>query len=348
MQATPDAVPEPDAAADTADGTSPRPSDRHVPVMLAECLDLLLPALQRPGAIYVDATLGMAGHACAVLAAAPQAHLIGFDRDRAALDLAAQRLHEDGFADRVDLVHATYDRIPYVLADRGSTADAVMMDLGLSSFQIDTAERGFSYSVDAPLDMRMDPDSDGPTAADLLADTEERELARILKTYGDERFAGRIAQRVVRTRVDTPIRRSGQLVELVERAIPAASRVHGGHPAKRTFQALRIAVNDELSLLSSAIDGALDAVGVGGRVVVESYHSGEDRLVKTAFSRRTHSSAPAGLPVELEEHRPTFSALTRGALQADDHEREHNPRSGSVRLRGVERVRPAVDRHGVK
>jgi 16S rRNA (cytosine1402-N4)-methyltransferase len=340
-------IPDPDAQPTTGDTVPPRPSDRHVPVMLTRCLDLLLPALRRPGAVYVDATLGMAGHASAVLEAAPQARLIGFDRDLAALDLAADRLREAGFGERIDLVHATYDRIPQELSARGLVADAVMMDLGLSSFQIDTPERGFSYAVDAPLDMRMDPDSGGPTAADLLAGTDERELARILKTYGDERFAGRIAQRIVRTRQDAPILRSGQLVELVERAIPAAARAHGGHPAKRTFQALRIAVNDELSLLSQAVDGALDAVAVGGRVVVESYHSGEDRLVKTAFSRRTHSSAPAGLPVELEEHRPTFSALTRGALQADDEERGNNPRSASVRLRAVERVRPAVDRPGV-
>lgn len=316
-------------------------SDRHTPVMLEECLELLLPALPPHEAVYVDATLGMAGHATAVLAAAPQARLIGIDRDRAALNLARRHLTEVGYADRIELVHATYDEIPAILAEREVRADAVMMDLGLSSFQIDTIERGFSYASDAPLDMRMDPDAGGPTAADLLRERSEQEIARILRTYGDERFAGRIAHRIVGERTQAPITRSRELVELLEHAIPGAGRTGGGHPAKRTFQALRIAVNDELALLADAIDGALEAVRVGGRVVVESYHSGEDRLVKTAFARRTHSSAPPGLPVELPEHHPTFTALTRGALHAGPEEKQHNPRSASVRLRAVERIRPA-------
>jgi 16S rRNA (cytosine1402-N4)-methyltransferase len=315
--------------------------DRHAPVMLQACIDLLSPALSEPGSVYVDATLGMGGHASAVLAACPQSRLIGIDRDTAALDLARERLSREGFADRIVLVHATYDAIPEVLAERGLTASAVMMDLGLSSFQIDTAERGFSYAADAPLDMRMDPASGGPTAADLLRDLDEKELARILREYGDERFAPRIARRIVAERAERPLARSGELVDLLDRAIPAASRAHGGHPAKRSFQALRIAVNDELAILTRAIDGALDSVGVGGRVVVESYHSGEDRLVKSALGRRTRSSAPPDLPFELEEHKPTFAALTRGALQADEAERESNPRSASVRLRAAERLRPA-------
>ncbi|MBK0330523.1 16S rRNA (cytosine(1402)-N(4))-methyltransferase RsmH [Brachybacterium sp. MASK1Z-5] len=318
-----------------------RAQDRHAPVMLQACVDLLSPALVEPGSVYVDATLGMGGHASAVLAACPHSRLIGIDRDTAALELARERLAQDGFADRIDLVHATYDAIPEVLAERGLTASAVMMDLGLSSFQIDTSERGFSYAADAPLDMRMDPASGGPTAADLLRDLDEKELARILREYGDERFAPRIARRIVSERAEHPLERSGELVDLLDRAIPAASRAHGGHPAKRSFQALRIAVNDELAILARAIDGALDSVGVGGRVVVESYHSGEDRLVKTALARRTRSSAPPDLPFELEEHKPTFAALTRGALQADEAERESNARSASVRLRAAERLRPA-------
>jgi 16S rRNA (cytosine1402-N4)-methyltransferase len=316
-------------------------ADRHDPVMLDECVDLLAPALRTPGSVYVDATLGMAGHATAVLDACPTARLIGIDRDTAALELARARLEQAGHGDRIELVHATYDAIPEVLGERDLTAAAVMMDLGLSSFQIDTAERGFSYSADAPLDMRMDPASGGPTAADLLRDLEEREIARILREYGDERFAGRIARRIVAERLDRPLLRSGDLVDLLDRAIPAASRAHGGHPAKRSFQALRIAVNDELAILARAVDGALDSVDVGGRVVVESYHSGEDRLVKAALSRRTHSSAPPDLPFELEEHKPTFRALTRGARQAEEDERARNPRSASVRLRAVERLRPA-------
>jgi len=326
---------------------SERPAeDRHVPVLLETSVELLAPALQEPGAIHIDATLGMGGHAAAVLLAAPQAHLVGIDRDPQALALARERLDREGVGRRATLVHATYDQIPDVLEDLGLPgAHGVMMDLGLSSFQIDTADRGFSYAVDAPLDMRMDPSSDGPTAADLLADLPEAELARILRDLGDERFAKRIARRLVEQRQSAPLTRSGELVELLERAIPAASKASGGHPAKRTFQALRIAVNEELEILASAIESALDSLHVGGRIVVESYHSGEDRLVKTAFARRTRSSAPPGLPVELEEHRPTFSPLVRGALQADDHERGSNSRAASVRLRALTRTRLAERAH---
>lgn len=313
---------------------------RHTPVLLRTCVDLLAPALARPGAVCVDATLGMAGHAVALLDAAPDARLIGIDRDPQALELARARLDRAGHAGRIDLVHATYDEIPSILAARGLRhADAVMMDLGLSSFQIDTPERGFSYTGDAPLDMRMDTD-EGPTAADLLAQADEAEIARILHEYGDERFSRRIAQRIVEARETEPLTHSAQLVALLEAAIPAASKASGGHPAKRTFQALRIAVNRELEILTRALDGALDSLAVGGRIVVESYHSGEDRLVKTAFGRRTRSSAPAGLPVELEEHRPTFTPLVRGAIRADEHEQSANPRSASVRLRALERTRP--------
>lgn len=317
--------------------------ERHVPVLRAESVELLVPALQHPGAVYVDATLGMGGHAQAVLEAAPDARLVGIDRDAAALGLARERLERHGLGDRIELVHATYDEIPAVLDRLGhAAADAIMMDLGLSSFQIDTAERGFSYAGDAPLDMRMDTDSDGPTAADLLRDLPEAEIARILRVYGDERFAKRIAKRIVETREQNPLTRSGHLVALLDAAIPAASKASGGHPAKRTFQALRIAVNDELTILTDALEGALDALAVHGRIVVEAYHSGEDRLVKTAFARRTRSSAPPGLPVELEEHRPRFVSVVRGALRADEAEREHNPRAASVRLRALERI--AADR----
>jgi len=326
---------------------SERPAeDRHVPVLLQTSVDLLAPALQEPGAIHVDATLGMGGHASAVLRAAPQARLVGIDRDPQALALARERLDRDGVGERATLVHATYDQIPEVLADLGLPgAHGVMMDLGLSSFQIDTADRGFSYAVDAPLDMRMDPSSEGPTAADLLRDLPEAEIARILRDLGDERFAKRIARRLVELRESAPLTRSGELVELLERAIPAASKASGGHPAKRTFQALRIAVNEELEILASAIESALDCLHIDGRIVVESYHSGEDRLVKTAFTRRTRSSAPPGFPVELEEHKPTFAPLVRGALQADDDERGSNSRAASVRLRALTRIRSAERAH---
>ena len=327
--------------------TDARPAEeRHLPVLLATSVDLLVPALQEPGSVYLDATLGMGGHAAAVLQAAPQARLVGIDRDPQALELARQRLDRAGVGDRATLVHATYDRIPEVLEELDLPGvHGVMMDLGLSSFQIDTSERGFSYSVDAPLDMRMDPSSDAPSAADLLRDLPESEIARILHELGDERFSRRIARRIVEQREIAPLTRSGELVELLDRAIPAASKASGGHPAKRTFQALRIAVNEELEILVSALESALDALLVDGRILVESYHSGEDRLVKTAFARRTRSSAPPGLPVELEEHRPTFAPLVRGALQADEVEREGNPRAASVRLRALTRTRPAKRAH---
>ena len=326
---------------------SDRPAEqRHVPVLLDTSVQLLAPALQDAGAVHVDATLGMGGHAAAVLHAAPRAHLVGIDRDPQALALARERLDREGVGERATLVHATYDQIPEVLEDLGLPgAHGVMMDLGLSSFQIDTADRGFSYAVDAPLDMRMDTSSDGPTAADLLRDLPEAEIARILRDLGDERFAKRIARRVVQQRESAPLTRSGELVALLERAIPAASKASGGHPAKRTFQALRIAVNEELEILASAVESALDCLHVDGRIVVESYHSGEDRLVKTAFTRRIRSSAPPGLPVELEEHKPTFSPLVRGALQADEHERGSNSRAASVRLRALTRTRPAERAH---
>lgn len=329
---------------ETTDG--PPAHGRHVPVLLATSVELLVPALQEAGAIYVDATLGMGGHAAAVLRAAPQAQLVGIDRDPEALELARKRLENDGVGDRATLVHATYDEIPDVLRELDLPgAHAVMMDLGLSSFQIDTTDRGFSYAADAPLDMRMDTDSEGPTAADLLRELPEAEISRILHDLGDERFARRIAHRIVQQRETAPLTRSGELVALLDRAIPGASKASGGHPAKRTFQALRIAVNEELEILASALESALDCLHVGGRIVVESYHSGEDRLVKTAFARRTQSSAPPGLPVELEEHVPTFTPLVRGALKADDAERDTNSRAASVRLRALTRTRPARRGH---
>lgn len=326
-----------------ADTVTARAEDRHVPVLRDACVELLVPALQHEGAVYVDATLGMAGHAVAILDAAPGARLLGIDRDAQALALAEDRLRRAGHGDRITLVHTTYDEIPAALAEHGiDQADAIMMDLGLSSLQIDTAERGFSYASDAPLDMRMDTDSDGPTAADLLQELPEAEISRILHEYGDEKFARRIASRIVAVRGNRPLERSADLVAVCDAAVPAAAKQRGSHSAKRTFQALRIAVNDELRILERAIDGALDSLAVGGRIAVESYHSGEDRIVKAAFGRRTRSSAPAGLPVELEEHRPTFSALVRGALQADEAERADNPRAASVRLRALERIRPSA------
>lgn len=312
--------------------------DRHVPVLLERCVALLAPALEQPGSVLLDATLGMGGHTEAVLAACPQAHVVGLDRDPHAIALATERLRP--FAARFRAVHAVYDEIPAVLAAAGvSQVRGVLMDLGVSSLQIDEADRGFAYAQDAPLDMRMDP-ADPLTAADVLNTYPERELTRILREYGEERFAGRIARAVVARRARTPFRRSTELVELVREAIPAAARHAGGNPAKRTFQALRIEVNHELEVLRRALPAAVEALAVGGRIVVLAYHSLEDRLVKNELARGATSSAPPDLPVEPETHRPYLRLLTRGAEQAPPEEVERNPRSASVRLRAAERVRP--------
>lgn len=305
-------------------------AERHVPVLAARCLDLLRPALADGGTL-VDATLGMGGHSELVLREIPAARVIGIDRDAEAIALASARLASHG--ERFRAVRTTYDRIADVA---GQGVEAVLMDLGVSSLQLDETNRGFSYGQDAPLDMRMDP-STGESAADLLARAPESELRTILHRFGEERFAARIAREIVRVRADHRIERSGELVDIVRRSIPAAARRHGGNPAKRTFQALRIAVNRELEILAAALPAALDALLPGGRIVVLSYHSLEDRIVKQELHRRSTSSAPPGLP-ELDEHRPTFRLLTRGAELADEAEIAANPRSSSVRLRAAERI----------
>jgi 16S rRNA (cytosine1402-N4)-methyltransferase len=312
-------------------------SPAHVPVLLDRVVALVAPALERPGSVLVDATLGLGGHTEAVLSRCPEARVIGIDRDPHALERSRERLA--GFGERVTLVHAVYDEIADVLADEGlAHVDGVLFDLGVSSMQLDLRDRGFSYAEDAPLDMRMD-DSTGMTAAEVLNSYPVGELARILRDYGEERFARRIAERIVRARDEEPFDRSGRLVELVRDAIPAATRRTGGNPAKRTFQALRIEVNDELAVLRRALPAAVDAVGIGGRVVVMSYHSLEDRLTKRVFAENSRSDAPPDLPVVPEEHQPILRLVTRGAEKASDAEVAANPRARSVRLRAAERVR---------
>jgi S-adenosyl-methyltransferase mraW len=212
------------------------------------------------------------------------------------------------------------------------------MDLGVSSLQLDRDERGFSYSRDAPLDMRMDR-ARGRTAADVLAGEPAGELERMLREYGEERFAARIASGIVRARERAPVVRTGQLARIVRESIPAPARRSGGNPCKRTFQALRIAVNDELAVLERAVPRAVEAIAVGGRIAVESYHSLEDRIVKREFAKGAASSSPAGLPVELEGHEPYLRLLTRGAVKATAQEAAANPRSASVRLRAAEKLR---------
>jgi 16S rRNA (cytosine1402-N4)-methyltransferase len=308
----------------------------HEPVMLDRVLALFAPALGDRDAVLVDATLGLGGHADALLSEHPSLRLIGLDRDPEALDRSRDRLARHG--SRVHLVHAVYDRMPEVLADLGlAKVDGVLFDLGVSSMQLDMRERGFAYSTDAPLDMRMDPTA-GITAADVLNTYPVAELTRVLREYGEERFAHRIARAVVAEREREPFRTSERLVKLVYDAVPAATRRTGGHPAKRTFQALRIEVNGELEALRRALPAALDALAVGGRIVVESYHSLEDRMVKRALAERARSRTPEGLPVELAGHGPELRLLTRGAEQASEEEARRNPRAKPVKLRAAERI----------
>jgi len=314
--------------------------DTHVPVLRDRVLALVSPPLE-PGdpprpAVFLDATLGLGGHSEAVLMACPQARVIGLDRDSHALERSRIRL--EPFGERVTFVQAVYDEIREVLSTLGLTkVDAVLFDLGVSSMQLDSRARGFAYAEDAPLDMRMD-DGAGLTAADVLNTYPVAELARILRAYGEERFARRIAESIEREREREPFTRSARLVALIREAIPAAARRTGGHPAKRTFQALRIEVNDELTVLRRAIPEAIAAIGPGGRVVVLSYHSLEDRLVKRTFTKHTTSDLPPDLPFVPAGHEPALRLVTRGAEQASPEEVATNPRAASVRLRAVERV----------
>jgi 16S rRNA (cytosine1402-N4)-methyltransferase len=317
-------------------------AERHVPVLRERCVNLLAPSIERAveaagRAVVVDATLGMGGHSEEMLRRFPRLHLIGIDRDEQALSLAGARLAE--FQDRTDLVHAVYDQIDEVLAELGVDGiDGALFDLGVSSLQLDERERGFAYSYDAPLDMRMDT-SRGMTAADVVNSYSQEDLVRIIRMWGEEKFAGRIAAAIVATRETAPFTTTGQLVDAIRNVVPAAAARTGGHPAKRTFQALRIEVNEELHVLERAIPAAMDALALGGRLVVMSYHSLEDKIVKGYFAAGSRSSAPLGFPVELEEHKAQFKRLTKGTEVPTEEEINENPRAASARLRAVERIR---------
>ncbi|MFZ0531503.1 MAG: 16S rRNA (cytosine(1402)-N(4))-methyltransferase RsmH [Propionicimonas sp.] len=311
------------------------PATLHVPVMADRIVSLLAPALAAPGAVYVDGTLGLGGHSARVLAACPDARLVGIDRDPTAIELAAQRLAP--FGDRVELYHAIYHELPAVLAEAGVKAvQAILLDLGLSSMQIDRRDRGFAYAVDAPLDMRMDPDAE-LSAATIVNTWSAAELARILRIYGEERYARRIADRIVAARADAPFTSSARLVAVISDALPAAVRHTGGHPAKRTFQALRIVVNDELASLAGVLPAGLAALAPGGRMAVLAYHSGEDRLVKQAFVRASSDRVPPGVPAVPAGYAAEFTVLTRGAERPTPAEIDDNPRAASARLRAITR-----------
>jgi 16S rRNA (cytosine1402-N4)-methyltransferase len=320
----------------------------HVPVLVGRVTALLAPALTGQGAVLIDATLGRAGHALALLEACPGLLLIGIDADLAAIGAARELLAP--YSDRVTLVHARYDEIPAIVArqdqmrqDRGSQHQimGLLFDLGVSSPQLDDPERGFAYAREAPLDMRMDRTADR-TAADIVNGYPAAELARVLRDYGEERFARRIADALVRERAHEPITSTQRLSAIVKDAIPAATRRTGGNPAKRTFQALRIEVNDELGTLRRALPAALDILAVGGRVVVLAYHSLEDRIVKTELVRRSRDQTPPGLPVTPAHAAPQFRLLTRGAERPDSEELTANPRAASARLRAAERINQAA------
>ncbi len=315
-------------------------STRHIPVMRDRVLALLAPALETPGAVLVDATLGLGGHAEQALTQFPGIHLVGLDRDPEALRLSGERLAP--FSGRTTLVHAVYDELPEVLASLGiPSVQGILFDLGVSSMQLDEIDRGFSYANDAPLDMRMDPTTE-LTAAEILNTYAAGDIVRVLREYGEEKFATRIVSRIVDERAREPFTNSARLVELIRESIPQAARRTGGNPAKRTFQALRIEVNGELEVLRAAIPAALHSLSLGGRIVVMSYQSLEDRIVKQALAEGAESKAPRDLPIIPESMKPWLRLITRGAEMASASEIESNPRAASVRVRAAERVAVAA------
>lgn len=346
------AGPDPSAVGDAGDAGTPTPDadtvppeagtagHAHVPVLLDRVVALIAPALSAAGSVVVDATLGLGGHSEALLRAAPSARLVGLDRDPEALRRSRERLAP--FGDRVTLVHAVYDELPDVLAGLGMPrVQGVLFDLGVSSLQLDETGRGFSYARDAPLDMRMDA-SAGRTAADVVNTYPAAQLARVLRRYGEERFAVRIADAVVRQRARAPLTSTRQLADIVRAAVPAATRRTGGHPAKRTFQALRIEVNGELEALERALPAAVAALAVGGRIVVLSYQSLEDRLVKRVLRAGAVDDVPPDMPVVPPGAGPRLRLLTRGGETPSEAELSDNPRAASARLRAAERVREAA------
>ena len=315
-------------------------SELHAPVTLERTIELLAPALEMDGAVFVDGTLGLGGHSEAFLERFPNLTLVGIDRDTNALALAGERLAR--FSNRIHLVHAVYEEIEDVLDELDiDEVHGILLDLGVSSMQLDEADRGFAYSYEAPLDMRMDA-TQGKTAADIVNSYSEQDLARIFKEFGEERYAKGVARAIVEARKTTPFSTSTQLAGLISKVIPFIPGKSSGHPAKRVFQALRIEVNGELEVLERTMPASIRSLAVGGRIVVLSYHSLEDRIVKQALVAAANSSAPLELPFELPEHAPVLRLLVKGAEAATAEEIAVNPRAASVRLRAAEKIRRAA------
>ena len=316
-------------------------SRQHIPVALDRCIDLFTPAIEfslknNSSTYVIDATLGLGGHTRALLAKFPTLIVIGIDRDEEAIAIARESVAP--FENRLLISHTTYDEIEVVLRSHGVTKVAgILFDLGVSSMQLDDGERGFAYSFDAPLDMRMDQ-STGVTAFDILQTYDHSALVRILRIYGEEKFAPRIADFIIDARISGKLNTTKDLADLVKNAIPAAARRTGGNPAKRTFQALRIEVNQELSILERAIPAALEALEVHGRLVVMAYQSLEDKIVKAALTKVTESRTPRGLPMDLPDSAAKYSLVMRGSESASNPELLINSRAQSMRLRAVERV----------
>jgi 16S rRNA (cytosine1402-N4)-methyltransferase len=309
----------------------------HISVMRDRCVELLAPAiLSSENPVVVDATLGLGGHTEALLSKFENLTVVGIDRDQVALSKAQARLSQ--FGARFKSIHAIFDEFSTVVEGFGFTKiNGALFDLGVSSMQLDEESRGFSYSHDAPLDMRMDQ-SCGVTAGEIINTYEPGEIVRILRIYGEEKFATRIVERIVKERAIAPMNSTLQLAAIVKESIPAATRRTGGNPSKRTFQALRIAVNDELGTIERAIPQALERIVVGGRVVVMSFQSLEDRIVKEKFTEATTSKSPRELPVELPEFAAKFKLVFNSSEKPSDEEISENSRAASVRLRAIERV----------
>ncbi len=312
-------------------------SMQHISVMRDRCVELLSPSIiSSANPVVIDATLGLGGHSEALLQKFSHLTVIGIDRDLQALAKANTRLAP--FGDRFKSAHAIFDQLSEVIENFGITeVNGVLFDLGVSSMQLDEGSRGFSYSHDAPLDMRMDQ-SRGITASEIINTYQPGELVRILRVYGEEKFATRIVENIVKERAIAPMNSTIQLATLVKNSIPAATRRTGGNPSKRTFQALRIAVNDELGAIERAIPRALEHIIISGRVVVMSFQSLEDRIIKEHFAEASTSKSPRELPIELPQYAAKFKLVFNSSEKPTESEIEENSRAASTRLRAIERV----------